>query len=254
MTLLTISNVSKMFGKLAALEDINLEINEGEVVGIVGPNGSGKTTLINVMSGFYRPTTGQIIYDGKRISGLRPDQICSRGVMRTFQSNVLYRDATVITSMIRASFMNLKAGSWAQFLNTSGFKAKENELWKKSAELLDVFGLSKFRDMRALDLPHGSQRILGIAMAVVTHPRLLLLDEPMTGMNDEETMEVVSLIGKLRQQGITIILVEHNMKALLNATQRLIVLNFGHKIADGRPEHVVDMNEVIECYLGTEVI
>jgi branched-chain amino acid transport system ATP-binding protein len=240
--------------KVAALFNVSFEINEGEALGIVGPNGSGKTTLINSISGFYRPTSGEILFQGKKISGLRPDQICSLGITRTFQSNMLYGDATTIENMLRSGFLTVKTGSWGQFFNVAGHRSDEKAVLSRAHELLEQFGLAGFKDARAGDLPHGSQRVLGVAMAVASRPKLLLLDEPMTGMNDEEVTTMLTHIDSLRAQGITVVMVEHNMKAMLKASRRLVVLDFGNVIADDKTDVVVNMKEVIECYLGTEEV
>jgi len=254
MPLLQIRKTSKLFGKVAALFNVSFEINEGEALGIVGPNGSGKTTLINTVSGFYRPTAGEILFQGERISGLRPDQIASLGIMRTFQSNMLYGDATTMENMVRSAFLAIKTGSWGQFFNVGSHRSDEKAVWSRSHELLEQFGLAGFKDVRAGELPHGSQRVLGVAMAVASSPKLVLLDEPMTGMNDEEVTTMLAHIESLREQGITVVMVEHNMKAMLKASKRLVVLDFGNVIADDKTDVVVNMKEVIECYLGTEEV
>jgi branched-chain amino acid transport system ATP-binding protein len=252
MPFLQIRKTSKLFGKVAALFNVSFEINEGEALGIVGPNGSGKTTLINTISGFYRPTSGEILYQGKRVSGLRPDQICSLGITRTFQSNMLYGDATTLENMVRSGFLTVKTSSLGQFFNVKSHRGDEKAVWSRAHELLEQFGLAGFKEARAGDLPHGSQRVLGVAMAVASSPKLLLLDEPMTGMNDEEVSTMLSHIDSLREQGITVVMVEHNMKAMLKASKRLVVLDFGNVIADDKTDVVVNKKEVIECYLGTE--
>lgn len=250
--LLQIRKTGKFFGKLAALDGVDIEINEGEAVGIVGPNGSGKTTLINTITGFYKPSTGEIIFRDKKISGLRADQICSQGIMRTFQSNMIYGDTTTLENIFRGAFLTLKTGGWGQFFNVSSYRQFNKTLWSRAHELLEQFGLAEFKDTCAGDLPHGSQRVLGVAMAVASAPKLLLLDEPMTGMNDQEVSSMLSHIDSIREQGITVVMVEHNMKAMLKASKRLVVLNFGQVIADDKAEVVVNMNKVIECYLGRE--
>jgi branched-chain amino acid transport system ATP-binding protein len=254
MPLLQIRNTGKSFGKLAALYDVNIEINEGEALGIVGPNGSGKTTLINTITGFYKPTAGEIVFRGKRVSGLRPDQICSLGIMRTFQSNMIYGDTTTMENIVRGAFLTLKTGQWGQFFNVNSYRRDEKTIWSRAHELLEQFGLADFKDTCAGDLPHGSQRVLGVAMAVASAPKLLLLDEPMTGMNDQEVSTMLTHIDHLREQGITVVMVEHNMKAMLKASKRLVVLDFGQVIADDKAGVVVNMKEVIECYLGKEEV
>ena len=254
MALLQLTGVTKLFGRLAALEDIDLTVDEGEVVGIVGPNGSGKTTLINVISGYYRPTSGTILFNGDKISGLRPDQIASRGLVRTFQSNVLFEGATVLESMLIGSFLQYKTTDWQAFLETKTYKDVHERVVGKVIELLKEYEIFNDIFLPAAGLSHGYQRMLGIAMALISNPKVLLLDEPTTGMNHREAMFVVENIKKIGEQGVTVVLIEHNMKVLLNIATRVVVLNFGNKIAEGEPEEVMNKPEVIDAYLGTETI
>lgn len=254
MPLLELNNVTKLFGKLAALEDVSVGVEEGEVLGIVGPNGSGKTTMINVISGYYRPTRGTIFFNGKKTSGLRPDQIAARGIARTFQSNVLFEGATVLESVMVGSYLQYQTNCWQAFFDTRVYKNEFEEVVGKVLELLKTLDLFNDTFLPAGGLSHGYQRMLGIAMALLANPKVLLLDEPTTGMNHEEAMFVVDNIKKINEQGVTVILIEHNMKVLLNIATRVVVLNFGNKIAEGKPEEVMNKQEVIEAYLGTETI
>jgi len=254
MSLLELNNVTKEFGKLAALESVDIGVEEGEVLGIVGPNGSGKTTLINVISGYYRPTRGTIFFNGKKISGLRPDRIAAGGIVRTFQSNVLFEGATVLESVMVGSYLQYKTNSWQAFFDTKAYRDEFEEVVGRLIELLKTFELFNDTFLPAAGLSHGYQRMLGIAMALLAKPKVLLLDEPTTGMNHEEAMFVVENIKKISEQGVTVILIEHNMKVLLDLVTRVVVLNFGNKIAEGKPEEVMNNQEVIEAYLGTEQI
>ena len=254
MALLELRNVSKFFGSLAALENISLEINQGELVGLVGPNGSGKTTLFNVVSGFYRPSKGEIIYDGRRITGLRPDKIASMGLARTFQSNIFYGDATVMENVIRGCYLQAKTNSWQTFFGTRSYREEDGEIVQRAREVIDFLGLSEVQDSLAGELPHGHQRCLGLAIAMAANPKLLLLDEPATGMNDEERRMIIERIGEVAKLGITILLVEHHLKTVVTLCPRLIVLDFGHKLADGKPEEVTSRKDVIEAYLGVEEV
>lgn len=254
MPLLELNNVTKLFGKLAALEKIDLGVEEGEVLGIVGPNGSGKTTMINVISGYYRPTRGEIFLNGKKISGLRPDRIAARGIARTFQSNVLFEGATVLESVLVGSYLQYKTNSWQAFFETKAYKDEFEKVVGRVLELLKTFDLFNDTFLPAAGLSHGYQRMLGIAMALAANPKVLLLDEPTTGMNHEEAMFVVENIKKINEQGVTVLVIEHNMKVILNIATRVVVLNFGNKIAEGKPEEVMNKEEVIEAYLGTETI
>jgi branched-chain amino acid transport system ATP-binding protein len=254
MAYLELKNVTKEFGKLAALEGIDLQVEKGEILGIVGPNGSGKTTLINVISGYYRPTGGEIFFNGKKISGLRPDQIAKLGIIRTFQSNVLYEGATVVESMLISSYQHYTTKNWQSFLETKVWKDDNERVVGKVIDLVKLLDLLNDTFLPAEGLSHGYQRMLGIAMAMIANPSVLLLDEPTTGMNHEEAMFVVDKIKKISEQGVTVILIEHNMKVLLDVATRVVVLSFGNKIADGKPKKVMDKREVIEAYLGTEQI
>jgi branched-chain amino acid transport system ATP-binding protein len=254
MSLLELNGLTKLFGKLAALEDIDLNVEQGEILGIVGPNGSGKTTLINVISGYCRPTRGAILFNGEKISGLRPDQIAARGIVRTFQSNVLFEGATVLESMIIGSLMQYKTTDWQSFFETKSYKEDNEKVVGRVIELLKTFDIFNDIFLPAAGLSHGYQRMLGITLALIANPKVLLLDEPTTGMNHEEAMFVVENIKKIGEQGVTVILIEHNMKVILNIATRVVVLNFGNKIADGKPEEVMNKQEVIEAYLGTETI
>jgi branched-chain amino acid transport system ATP-binding protein len=254
MPLLELNSVTKSFGKLVALERVRLAVEEGEVLGIVGPNGSGKTTMINVISGYFRPSSGEILFDGKRISGLRPDQIAAKGIARTFQSNVLFDGATVLENMMVSSYLQYKTHIWQSLLETKAYKDEHEKVVGNVLDLLKELDLFNDTFMPAAGLSHGYQRMLGIAIALAANPKLLLLDEPTTGMNHQEGMFVVENIKRINEQGTTILLIEHNMKVLLNVATRVVVLNFGHMIAEGRPQEVMNQQEVIEAYLGTETI
>ncbi|MBW2179140.1 MAG: ABC transporter ATP-binding protein, partial [Deltaproteobacteria bacterium] len=245
---------TKQFGRLAAIEDINLSVNEGEVLGIVGTNGSGKSTLINVITSYYRPTSGTIYFQGKKISGLRPDKIAAMGVARTFQSNVLFEGATVLESVMVSSYLQYKTNNWQSFFRTKAYRDEYEEIVGKALDLLKMLELFNDTFLPASGLSHGYQRMLGIAIALASGPKVLLLDEPTTGMNHEEAMFVVENIKKISETGVTVILIEHNMKVILNLATRVTVLNFGNKIAEGKPEEVMNNQEVIEAYLGTETI
>jgi branched-chain amino acid transport system ATP-binding protein len=254
MSFLELKKVSRTFGKLSALEEVDLKVEPGEILGIVGPNGSGKTTLINVISGYFRPSRGEILFEGRKISGLRPDRIAALGIIRTFQSNVLYEGTTVIESLLISAYQQYKSSHWHSFFNTRTWKKENEEVVGRVIELIKMLDLLNDTFLPAAGLSHGYQRLLGIAMAMIADPRILLLDEPTTGMNHEEAMFVVDKIKKINEQGVTVLIIEHNMKVLLGLATRVAVLNFGNKIAEGRPEEVMNRPEVIEAYLGTEMV
>lgn len=252
MALLELRNVKKAFGSVVALDQINLDVNKGEVLGIVGPNGSGKTTLLNIISGFYHATQGSITYQGRKITGLRPDQITARGIVRTFQQNVVYWDCGALENIVRTSYLSGRTNLWQSFFNTQRYVKEEKAMFVKAREIAATFGLSDYSDTIASSLPHGKQRSLGMAMALAADPALLLLDEPLAGMDAAETEAVAQNVKKIIDKGVTVMMVEHNIKSVIRLCPRIIVLNFGHKIADGRPEEVLSRADVVQAYLGVE--
>jgi branched-chain amino acid transport system ATP-binding protein len=252
MALLELKNVKKAFGNVMALEGIDLEVNKGEIVGIVGPNGSGKTTLLHVISGYYHPTEGQVIYKGQNISGLRPDKIAAKGIVRTFQQNIVYWDTVTLENVFRACYLSDKTNLWQSFWGTKPYVKEEMAKLTKSLEIVNTFGLSDYSLSLAVGLPHGKQRTLGMAMALAADPELLLIDEPLAGMDAAEVETVSNNIRKIVDKGVTIMLIEHNIKSVMSLCSRLIVLDFGHKIADGKPAEVMKRKDVIEAYLGVE--
>jgi branched-chain amino acid transport system ATP-binding protein len=252
VAVLEVRGISKLFGHLAALDQINIIFAEGAVTGVAGPNGSGKTTLFNVISGFYLPTKGDVFLDGRRITKLRPDQRARLGVIRTFQSNVLYRDATVFETLIRASYLESKTNSVQAFFSTKAYRNEEKRIRGIAAQAIEEWGFVEVADTIATDLPHGDQRRLGLAVASMMKPKILLIDEPIGGMSGGERAAVVEHIRQLNRQGITIVLVEHHVQTLLSVCDRLVALDFGHQIADGKPQDVVNEPQVVQAYLGTE--
>jgi branched-chain amino acid transport system ATP-binding protein len=253
MAMFEAKELTKYFGGLAALSDLDLEVEAGEIRGIIGPNGAGKTTLFNVISGIYKPTKGKIVYQGKEISGLIASQIAGMGVVRTFQRTALFHKFTVMDNVLVSRHLQAKGGLFRTIFGTNRRIEIEHE--KKALEIIDFMGLSDLKDELADNLPHGHQRALGIAIALASEPKLLMLDEPVTGMDPTETQHMTDLIKKIRDEwAMTILLVEHDMKVVMGICDKISVLNFGKKLAEGLPKQILENPDVIEAYLGGEEV
>ncbi|WP_413908437.1 ABC transporter ATP-binding protein [Desulfobacula sp.] len=251
MAMFEVRSLCKNFGGLAAISQLNLEVDEGEIRGVIGPNGAGKTTLFNVICGVYKPTKGKIAYQGKEISGLKSSQIAERGVVRTFQRTALFHHFTVLDNVLVARHLQARGGFFRTIFGTNRRIDIEQE--KKALEIIDFMGLSDLKDELADNLPHGHQRALGIAVALASEPKLLMLDEPVTGMDPTETQHMTGLIKKIRdERAMTILLVEHDMKVVMGICDKISVLNFGKKLAEGLPKQILENPDVIEAYLGGE--
>ena len=250
--ILDVINLSRNFGGLCALSNVSFSVKSGEVLGLIGPNGSGKTTLFNVITGIYHPSGGEVFFKGERIDGLEIHKIAGKGLCRTFQGTEIYRNLTVLENIKSPGYCKMKTGLLGVLIRTESRKKQEEGLDDKALEILKFIGLYESRDLLAGNLPYGSQRLLGIGIGLFTEPELLLLDEPATGMNPEETQICTSLMGKIRNKGVTIIVVEHDMKVIMNLCDRIVVINSGLKIAEGRPEEIKKNKKVIDVYLGSE--
>lgn len=250
MVILELVGLSKYFGSLQAVDNIDLAIEEGEMRGLIGPNGSGKTTLFNLVTGFLQPTAGKILWQGKDITRLPSEAITKKGIGRTFQLTTLFKEMTALENVIVAYHLRMEAGLFQQFLGTPREREKGRVTKEKALDLLESMGIAEIKDEIAGGLPHGHQRALGIAIALATEPKLLLLDEPVTGMNPTETADMMKTIKGLRDRGLTLLIVEHDMKAVMGTCERITVMNFGKKIAEGTPKEVSKHKEVIEAYLG----
>jgi len=249
--LLELKGLAKRFGGLMAVNDISFHVREGEILGLIGPNGSGKTTVFNLICGVYKPSGGVVTSRGKKITGLKPHGVAERGIIRTFQSEALLEEMTVFQNMMLACHLTARPKFLPALFSTYNHRKKEADSEERVLSLLDLVGLLSSKDNIVNNMPHGHKRTLGVAMALAANPVLLLLDEPVTGMNAEETINMMNLIRKVRDSGVTILLVEHDMRMVMGVSDRVIAINYGQKIAEGSPNEIRDNGAVIEAYLGT---
>ncbi len=248
----SVDQITKRFGGLVANEEISFFIERGEILGIIGHNGAGKTTLFNIITGVIRPDSGRVVLEGEDITGKATAKIASKGVVRTFQASTLFAHMSALDNVITAHYLANKVPFWKYLVQTGKVKQRETLIRKRTEELLDFFGLSAQRHELASSLPFGHQRALSICIALAAEPKLLLLDEPVTGMNESETEEMMAHIRRIRDGGITIAIIEHDMRALMGLSDRVVALNAGRKIAEGLPDEIRVNEEVIESYLGRE--
>ena len=253
--LLRAENVSEVFGGLKAVDDFNIYINKGELIGLIGPNGAGKTTAFNLITGVYKPTTGEITFDGQSIVGLKPYQITQRGITRTFQNIRLFAELSVLDNVKIAYHTHVKYGLAESVMRLGRYFKEEEDIEAESLKLLKIFKLDEHAYEVAKNVPYGAQRRLEIARALAAKPKLLLLDEPAAGMNPQETHELMEMIRWIRKQfGLTVLLIEHDMSLVMGICERIYVLEYGIIIASGTPEEIQNNPEVIRAYLGAETI
>ncbi|HHW57645.1 MAG TPA: ABC transporter ATP-binding protein [Clostridia bacterium] len=256
--LLSVKKLTKSFGGLTAVLNVNMEIKRGELVGLIGPNGAGKTTVFNLLTGIYTPTSGSIILykdgDERALHRLKPHEISEAGVARTFQNIRLFKDLTVLDNILIAMHKNVNYGLLSSFLHLTSYYREEQRINAESMELLKIFKLDHKKDEYARNLPYGEQRRLEIARALATNPSLLLLDEPAAGMNPAETAQLTELIKWIREEfNLTILLIEHDMSVVMKICERIYVLDYGTLIAEGTPDEIKTNKRVIEAYLGEDV-
>ncbi|WP_019241615.1 MULTISPECIES: ABC transporter ATP-binding protein [Bacillus] len=249
---LKIKNISKQFGGISALTDVSFTINEGEIFGLIGPNGAGKTTMFNIITNMFPPTTGEITFGERSITGSKPFKITEKGICRTFQNIKLFPQMTVMDNVMVGGHCRTKSGVFSSVFRTRKQRKEEVEMKEKALELLALVGLANQEETIAENLSYGQQRRLEIARALASNPKLLLLDEPAAGMNEKETDSLFDLIKTVQQRGVTVLIIEHDMPLVMKLCDRIAVLNFGKKLAEGTPEEIQNNQAVIEAYLGSE--
>ncbi len=252
MRLLGLHNLTKTFGGLVAVGDVSFDVEENSIVGLIGPNGAGKTTTFNIITGNYKPDTGEVIFDGRNITGRPPHDIVRMGIARTFQNIRLFQDMSVLENVLAGRHCRMKAGLLASMFRPPRQRREERSAVERAMRELAFVGLDARYDEPAGNLSYGNQRLLEIARALASEPRFLILDEPAGGMNDQETAELILLIRAVQERGITVLLIEHDMNLVMRVCDRLVVLEYGAMLAEGTPAEIKRNPQVIEAYLGAE--
>ena len=253
MNILELSELTKIFGGLTAVGDVDFNVEKGSITGLIGPNGAGKTTIFNLITGVYKVTSGSIIFDGVEVTNKEPYQIADAGITRTFQNIRLFKKLTVFENVLTACQYNASYNITESILRLPKFRREEKQLKRQAEELLNIMGLWDRKDIMANNLPYGLQRRLEIARALALKPKLLLLDEPAAGMNPDETDQLMRLISEIRNRfELSVLIIEHHMDLVMGICEQIMVLNFGCKLAEGTPAEIQNNSRVIEAYLGVE--
>jgi len=252
MTLLSVQELSKRFGGLQAVDEVSFSVPQGVIKALIGPNGAGKTTLFNIISGVLRPDRGSVTFNGLQVQGLRPHQVAVKGIARTYQHIRLFPKMTALENIMIGRHIHSRAGFIAGMLSLPFTKKEEKAIAREAREVMEFLGIAELADADATSLAYGQQRVVELGRALACEPKLLLLDEPAAGLNMRETAEMAALIGRIRDRGITVFLVEHDMSLVMNISDEILVLSYGQKIADDRPLSIQKNSDVIKVYLGED--